>query len=226
MILIISRDAESRQTAAEIFHYMGILSECVSIQEALRKAGPMHRAVLMVGKSVLPDPVDYIKRLRAYVGEAPIFALREDIGEDNYGVFDAVYANSVYSSTVVAEMQRLAKARGLTAPGDYRLAGIDACCDITDVLFLGKSLGLTKTESMIMRYLIITYPKGVKPKEILKHAFKANRLPEESGVRTHISSINKKFESLRGHYIICSEKDGYKILTPELAEKRRALAIK
>ena len=226
MVLIISKDSKSRETIAEMFHYMGVVSECVSTADALKRACPMHHGVLLVGRNILPDPVDYVSRLRSYVGKAPIFAIREDIVDADYSIFDAVYANSVYSSTVVTDMQKLAKERSVKAPGDYRLAGLDACIDIKDVLFLGKNLGLTRTECMIMRYLILSYPKGAGPKDILEHAFRSRRLPDVSCVRTHISSINKKFNELRGHYIICSEKDGYKIMTPELAERKRALAVK
>ena len=107
MVLIISKDSKSRETIAEMFHYMGVVSECVSTADALKRACPMHHGVLLVGRNILPDPVDYVSRLRSYVGKAPIFAIREDIVDADYSIFDAVYANSVYSSTVVTDMQKL-----------------------------------------------------------------------------------------------------------------------
>ena len=103
--------------------------------------------------------------------------------------------------------------------GDYRLAGFDASCDVVGVNYFFQKVNLTKTEAMILRYLIRSYPIPQKSEDILKYAFKASRLPDKSSIRTHISIMNKKFVSHLGDKMIVSvSHDGYRILTPEFAK--------
>ena len=84
-------------------------------------------------------------------------------------------------------------------------------------LYFGKPLPLTKTEAMILKTLIVTYPRPTSAKEVLKYAFKQNKTPEASNIRTHISVINKKFRAVAERNLIAlTVGEGYVILTPEL----------
>ena len=75
---------------------------------------------------------------------------------------------------------------------------------------------MTRTEAMILRYLIARYPQPVSCKEIVKYAFRQSRAPEPSSVRTHVSLMNKKAESTIGKKIITFvPRRGYIVITPE-----------
>ena len=116
--------------------------------------------------------------------------------------------------------------RGKRAIGSYSLAGIDAGCDLRLPTYFDKEIPLTKTETMILRYLIRIYPRKAKAVEILCHAFKSGRDPEVASVRTHISVMNKKFKKEFGKNLISSfEGGGYTVLTPEYSENREILTV-
>ena len=104
----------------------------------------------------------------------------------------------------------------------YRLAGIDASCSNERVDVFDKAIAFTKTETMILRYLIAYYPTPQSAKRIVKYAYKPTKKPEISSIRTHISVMNKKFREKFGHSLIsASEGGGYTVLTPEYIEKEK-----
>ena len=46
-------------------------------------------------------------------------------------------------------------------------------------------------------------------------------MPEESGIRTHISIMNKKFREITGRNLtVLTPGEGYRVLTPEIAEDK------
>ena len=217
MILIIDKNKKCRDSIRDIFYYMGILSMSVSPKEAFTEVSPKYRAVLISNPEDMSDMYDYVSRLRAYSGNIPIFSIsRETFSKSFTELFDRCYPENIYSSRLAADMVEYSEKRGLPSLGKYLLAGIDAGCDLTEVRHLSAKLDLTKTETMILRYLIVSYPTPKLPKDIIRFSFKPTRLPEAAGIRTHISVINKKFHKLRGRYLIESlPKEGYVIITPE-----------
>ena len=115
---------------------------------------------------------------------------------------------------------------GKRAVGCYSLAGIDAGCDLPRPKFFENELKLTKTEAMILRYLIRIYPRRAGAKEILLHAFKSGAKPEPASVRTHISVMNKKFKAEYSRAVVSSsEEGGYTVLTPEYFEQKTKITI-
>ena len=218
MILIIDKSRKRGQTLAEIFHYMGILSLYTSPNGAPSEISSEYRAILVSEPSELPDEADYITSLRRYSGKIPIFAISE--GGCKKELFDLAFDDGISSSALVSEIIRYQEKNELPSLGKYLLAGLDAGCDLGEVRYFSEKLSFTKTETMIIRYLILMHPTFVSAKDIIKHSHKPAKAPEISSIRTHISKINSKFKGSRGKILITSEPGlGYAILTPLLKEK-------
>lgn len=220
MLLIISQSKKLSKSIAETFHYMSILAYGATPPEALKEISSLYRAAIIIHPEELPDVGDYVLRMRSYMRDLPIFALSE---EDSlpYGeqLFDAIFKNHSMTSSLASKIIEYSKLNSKGPIGDYRLAGFNASCDVVGVNYFFKKLNLTKTEAMILRYLIRSYPVPQKAENILKYAFKSSRLPDKSSIRTHISIMNKKFEAQLGDKMIVGvSHDGYRILTPEFAK--------
>lgn len=218
MILIIDRNKKRGETLAEIFHFMGVLSLYTQPSSAISELSPEYRAILISEPSGLPAPEDYVATLRRYSASIPIFAISGE--ECRYECFDGIFSDNISSSALVSAIVAYQEERELPSLGKYLLAGLDAGCDLGEVRYFSEGLGMTKTETMIIRYLIATYPTPASAEKILKHTHKPTKLPERSSIRTHISKINSKFEAIRGKSLIVSVPgEGYTVLTPELASK-------
>lgn len=218
MILVIDKNKQSARTSAEMFHFMGILARGTTPSEALSKIGIEYRAVIITFPETIADLKDFVRRLRRYSSSVPIFALTKSY-VDNDEVFDAVYDFDILSSTLIKHITKYCSDNSLPYVGSYKLAGIEASADIGCVIYKNQEISLTKTEKMILRYLIRTYPVAKSPAEILKHAFRESRAPLAASVRTHVHQINKKLSQVPGAPIIESRGgEGYVIKTPVLEE--------
>lgn len=216
MILVIDKSRKNANNVAEMFFLMGVLSKAVTIGETFSEISDIYRAVVMICPESFPDPEDFIKRLRKYNGTVPIFAMGNP--DKSYSrLFAHVFPRSAYASNVMAKILDYTLENSLPQPGDYKLAGIDVSCDTPSPTYFWTPLPLTKTESMIIKYLIRTYPKPTSAEQILKYAFRESRTPELSNIRTHVSVINKKFRNLANRNLIeMSFGKGYRVMTPEV----------
>jgi DNA-binding response OmpR family regulator len=132
-------------------------------------------------------------------------------------IFDLILKRSTYCSKILENIRRYFESVDKEPPGTYRLDGIKASAISRQPSFLHYTLPLTKTETMILRTLIKTYPRRVGASEILKYAFRQSRIPDISNVRTHISVINRKYREMRGENLIAFDPGrGYIILTPSV----------
>ena len=94
--------------------------------------------------------------------------------------------------------------------GEYERCGLCVSAFTPEQSFLGEPLSLTKSEIMILRYIVAIYPRPASAASILRYAFRTSRSPEISGVRTHLSVMNKKFREAFGRCLIASdEREGY-----------------
>lgn len=216
MILIVSRSTGMSSTVSEIFMTMGYVTECVSPERAATVLSFRHHGVLVLGRRACADSAEFVAELRAVRGPVPIFSVRDDLSADAYRYFDGVYPNSVYSAGIVSDLIRLANKRGQAPIGEYRTGALRAEVGRREVTLGGVPLGLTKTESGILRYLICMDPTAVRARDVLSHAFKSARMPTEAGVRTHISAINRKAQAVCGRPLIASE-GGYRLALGEMA---------
>lgn len=218
MVLIIDRSKRKAQAISDIFYYMGVISCAATPTEALSEISGIYRSVLVIDPENLPDAEDFLSKLRSYNSSVPIFAI-SDAPSYSYPIdsFDASFKNDVYSSDLVSEIVAYQSRRHLKLTAHYRLAGIDASCDKETPTVFDKLIPFTKTEIMILRYLIASYPIPQSSKDVIKYAFKPSKKPEETSIRTHMSMMNKKFREIRNkNLFIHIPAKGYVILTPEI----------
>ena len=217
MVLIINSSKRKARAIGDIFYYMGIPSYAATPDEALSEISCLYRAALVIDPEDLPDTESFIEKLRSYSSLMPVFAITDSISDRYRGLFDMVLPSDIYSSKLVEEIVRFQKQRSLPLTSQYKLAGIDASCDTETVSVFDRSVAFTNTETMILRYLIISYPIPQDSKSILRYAFKPLRKPEPTSIRTHVSVMNKKFRETRGkNLIVAVPSEGYVISTPEV----------
>ncbi len=222
MLLIVSKKKSQAQTISEMIRFSGILCYPATPKEALSEISTLYRAVVIIDPDTLPDAADFVKKLRSYLSSIPIFALYNSSDFKASAIFDGSYSAATYSARFAARLASYAKSKGLDHIGDYRLAGINATPDLPSVTFFEVPIKLTRTEAMILRFLMRSYPITQKSKSIIKYVYKASDAPEQSSIRTHICSINKKFKEHIGSNLIRSiDNSGYIIYTPEQKEKYR-----
>ncbi len=220
MLLIVDNKSATGNSLALAFSYMGILAKHTKPASAHRELSSLYRAVLIKSPEELPDCGDFVKRLRLYSEGIPLFALSDNMSEGTKELFDAHFPLSATASAMAIGIIKASKLLGCAPIGEYKLAGIDASATLSETEYFFTRIKLTAKESMILRFLIRTYPMRVSAKDILKHAFSQTKMPEPSAVRTHIFAINKKFLKTLGKRLITSpDGDGYIIMTPELSEK-------
>lgn len=220
MILLVSRNTKRACEYSEIFHYMGVLSNAATPTEALSELSLIYRAVLVIDPDTIPNYKDFVRRLKSYAN-IPIFAIGDFEQSDlDESVFSGCFSSDARSGTVAAQIARYCKETNQSALGDYRLFAFDAAPDIPMPRFCGETLPFTKTESMILRYLLRTYPNPQSCEKILRYAYRPSRRPEPSGIRTHICMMNRKFKAITGRNLVTTITDrGYVLLTHETEKK-------
>jgi hypothetical protein len=196
---------------------MGILSHPATPAEALSEGSSIYRAALVINPDELPDPRDFVKRMRSYKTDLPIFAFcPNEINPAYEEIFDGCFTRPSVTPNIAEKIVRYANENKHARIGDYRGAGFNASSNLPVAYYFLDRLELTKTEKMILRFLIRSYPLPRSAKDIIKYAFKAGRTPEPSSVRTHISAMNRKMKKVIGRKMIgFIDKRGYLIITPE-----------
>lgn len=217
MLLIISQSKRIAKSIQETFHYMSILSYGATPHEGLSEVSDLYRAILIINPEGFPDIIDYVNRIRSYKSDIPVFAILEGDAPPHYpDVFDRIFVKPSFTPALAERIIGYANDRNSASIGNYYLAGFDASSNTVGVYYFHTKVNLTKTEAMILRYLIRGYPIPQSAQSILKYAFKPSRAPEASSIRTHLSLMNKKFEASIGRRMIGFESGrGYIILTPE-----------
>ncbi len=217
MILIIDKSKKNARRIAEMLYYMGFIAIAETPSDALSEISTQYKAAIIINPDKLADCIDYAERLHSYAAGVPLFAISDCNIFRGSACFEEVFKTGTYAARIA---ETLILRLGRNAPGTYKLAGIDASVNKSFASYFNSPLHFTKTETMILRALIKSYPRTASAKEILKYAFRASRVPELSNIRTHISVMNKKFREISGRNLIISEiGSGYKILTPEVMEK-------
>ncbi len=218
MILIVHPALKHAKQAADIFYYMGIPSVARRPKEALSEISLCYRAVLLCHPSALPAPEDYVERLRRMGGGVPIFSLAEDAADHALSHLFALSLDAdSYSSHILLKIRAYQEANALPLLGSYTLAGLCLDCDAKRPYYCDRPVDFTKTEAMILRYLIRAYPESADVHHILRYAMRPDNLSEPASIRTHIWSINRKFRMHTGRRLISSlPGEGYRIVTPEV----------
>lgn len=222
MLLIIDNQLKYGVSLAASFSYMGILAYSVKPSDALSELCPLYRAIIIKEPERLADICDFVSRLRTYRSDIPVFALCDTMTVDAHSkLFNGIFPLSSTAKEIAIGIILKSRELRCLEIGEYKLAGINSSCTIRETEYFFKILKLTAKESMILRFLIRSYPHEQTSATILKYVFHPAKRPEPSAVRTHISAINKVFEKATGSKIIQSiQGAGYIIATPEIIEKR------
>lgn len=217
MILVIDRSLRNGNTVVGIFAYMGVLAHAIRPQDAASEVSHRYRSILLPEPDSVIGLPEFMSRIRSFCGGIPIFALHKSPKSFPHSdLFDGVFNECSLSSTVLSGMRDFCREHELPLPGSYRLCGFDASVTRSNVLYFDTPVPLTKTETSILRFLIRAYPLGLSASEMLDMLFRPSKRPEVSDIRTHISSMNKKFRSLTGRPLVfMTPHVGYRILTPE-----------
>ena len=169
MLLVISKSKKIARDIAETFHYMSILSYGATPHEALSEVSTLYRAALIADPEVFPDINDFVVRLKSY-SNLPVFALTEKEPENYYyDIFDGIFTRPTFTPSLAEKIIRFANDNNKTKIGSYLLAGLDASSDKIGVHYFYDRINFTKTEAMILRYLIRSYPIPQSAKSILKY---------------------------------------------------------
>lgn len=84
--------------------------------------------------------------------------------------------------------------------------------DRKNCFYLGLPIGFTSAEYRILKFLCMNDGKIIAANYILHHCFADSYRMNESNVRVHISSINKKARAVGGRkLILCEREKGYKL---------------
>ncbi len=223
MILLLNDELQGAQTLSEILRHMGILSVAATVGSFYKEYSSKYRAILVMQKLYGRLDGQALSDIRAHSQTTPILALAEDGAySDTEELYDGVIPFRGNYVKVIRQLIDTVEDMGLIPPGRYALAGTYAGADVEKVLHFDTPLPFTKTETMLLRYLMATYPTPQSAEEILRYSFKKGRSPEPSSIRTHISVINKKFRAITGFNLISTAYDGgYIILTPEILASRK-----
>lgn len=225
MILVVNRSRKFSKSICEIFHYMGILSYAATPSEATLEMSTLYRAVLVLDPATLPDPAEFVQNIRKYAEHIPVFSMSEDGPKDEYAhLFDMSFKIAISSASFATKASEYCIERKRPFPGDYRLAGFNAIPGRPCIKYFDEDFPLSKTETMIFRYLIRSYPIPQTPANIIKYAFPPSRHPDSSCIKTHVSVINKKFMEREGRkLLIMIPGKGYIVNTAEVIEKLKSL---
>jgi hypothetical protein len=219
MLMIVSSKRSRADTIADMIRRTGVLCYPVTTGEVIGELCPAYRAILVVEPQGMCDAESFVKNVRKYNSKIPIYACYEEKDFKALPCFNRSFSTKTYNTTLVSALAEGCFLSGQKIVGSYKLCAIDASADLSEVKFFDTPIKLTKTEQMILRLLIRTYPTPVKPKYMIKHLYKPTVAPEEACIRAHVCSINKRFYSLaEGNLIRPIGREGYVIYTPELRE--------
>ena len=215
MVLIISQKMKNATTLSDVFYYMNILSYPCTPSEALNEISTLYNAVLISEPNDLPDAADFVRKLRS-LAPVPVFAIANEPKKCKCPhVFDKVFTNAILSGNLAAKMLRYLQKNNLPLFGDYFRVGLDVRCTEAVPKYFLNEMNLTKTERMILCYLVAVNPTEQHPSEILKYAYPHNKKPEINCIRTHITKINDKFQKqMQFRLVRCIPRVGYYLADP------------
>lgn len=214
MILVIDKSKEGAGRLSDIFFYMGIPSFATGAGDGLLENCPIYRSVIILFPEKFYDIEEYVSNLHSKNHKSPIFAVSDDVkfAKEKKNLFDATFDFRPLAQVIYEKIEEYSLSHSLESPSVFRAAYVDASLNLKSPTYFSSPIPFTKTEAMILRTLISSYPSPLSSRSILKYAFKPARAPELSSIRTHISLINKKSRETVGKPIISlSLGEGYKL---------------
>ena len=218
MLLVIAKNQSDANTVSDIFNYMGVISYGTTPELAANELSNRHSAVMFIHPENINSIRELVEIAKTYSLSSSVFDISDgcDMDPKLYSSCDMVLDDSALSSNILYNIIDYQNKRGMSPLGTYRLAGIDASITNASASYFDTPLELTRIESMILKFLIVSYPIKKSARDILKYAFRSGKISEPSSIRAHICSINSKFNALFGTRPIMSERGvGYYVCSGE-----------
>ena len=211
MILIIDKSRKRAEAYADILKALGYLACGTTPVSALNEITSDYHAIIISSPKAIKNLNVFLSFLCAEISNVPIFA----IGNTDDSRIALCISDTLSADTVIKRISRYITDKRLPMIGAYTCAGFDASVSLCNVLYFSKMLRLTKTEKMIFRYLAVSFPSPKTSQLIVRFCISSSRSPSPATIRSHISSINRKFRALTGRSIIEHRKNrGYIMITP------------
>jgi hypothetical protein len=120
MLLIISKNKKNARSISDTFHYMSILSYVATPHEALSEISNLYRAVLIFNPEGLADVKDYVKRIKSYKSDLPIFALTPyEVPIYYHDIFEKCFPMSTFTPALANEIIDYANKNSLKIEFEY-----------------------------------------------------------------------------------------------------------
>ena len=224
MILVVDKSRKDANYITELMFYMGFIAHAVTPGEVANEFTPKYHAIIFSDPSAYGDYTAYVKGIRKYIGNTPVFAISQ-APLDKPEIFADVFRNNVYSTSVVKGIIDYAKEHGVQPIGEYEVGFISAGAGLDSAYYYSKRISLTKSELKVVRFFLATYPAVMSARSIIKYIFPKLVFPDSTALRNHISSVNKKFRDLIDRNLIVNiPGEGYILNTnsvmSELSEVR------
>ena len=217
MLLVISQNYRVAKSVANTFYYMSILSYATTPNESISEISSLYRSVLIIDPKTITDIREYVGKLRSYNNNIPIFALLETPTDEYKFVFEECYTPDILTPTLAKNMINYANNNQFEGIGHYSVGGFSTSCEDVKVRYFDRLLKLTRTEAMILRYLMRSYPTPKSACDILKYAYKSDTAPHITTIKTHISKMNNGFRAAFGINLLkFVANKGYVLATPEV----------
>ena len=217
MLLIVDKSNKNGKTARDMAYIMGFLAQAVSPYDFFKEISPFYSAVLVIDPAGFKEDREYFEKMCKFKLGIPFFALCPTApSEPILSAFDKIIIGNEFTSRVMDQMLTYAKANGVRPLGEYCGYGYQASVRYKDAEYFERPIKITKTEKMILRFLIRAYPMPMNAERILKYAFKPGKQIETASIRTHISLLNKQCRDVAERNVIeFVPKSGYTVYVPK-----------
>ena len=212
MLLVIDTNMKNANAVTNILRYMGLLAYPTTPHHALTEFSNLYSAVVIINPVKFPDIQDYVKRLKSFDERMMLFSISDK--ENPFPeLFTLNFKNNIYSRTFANAIIQYSIKNSSRTIGCYRTSELNVVAGMEEAIYNGKSIPFSKMELRVVRFLLHTNPKPQMTDTIIKYIYPANKRPEHSGLRTHISHINEKFRNVTGRNLIeMKPKEGYHLL--------------
>ena len=208
MILVINDNLGLCESITEMFRIYGMPCYGTTIADAMKEPANLYSHLLIPEPYTSTDIEETVKNLRSKFPDSPIFKVGIPQADES-NIFDAIIFPKKGKCGIVLGIVNLVL--DYLGSKKYSIGNLKVSAEQTCIFYKEKTVNITKTESLILRCLILTFPSGCQKEDILKYCFRRGSYTEVSAIRTHICSINKKFQAAIGEKLILSENKKYSI---------------
>ena len=211
MILIVTQHLRAARSLENILRLRGLITKRCTPTNSLKYIFPSLSAIILLYPEEFYSLDIFLHNITSLGVVSPLFAITgkpDDIPQPEMYT-DIIRSDSIgkHLIEIIQQGQRRTLHR---LSGDFTLFELDASIPHKSVKIAGCEILLTKKQMAILRYLICMYPKHCTPSEIADAVYTNGCAPDDTCIRVHICSMNKKFRSyLASPLVVSLRGDGY-----------------